>query len=172
MKKELFRMWLIFFPIFFVGYMGMAFLISDTRGKEFDVLEKSIGAVILSALVPLGIIAGGLLIPRSKYLESNDINKPSYKMAGTSVIDSPQGFDFGRLKTEISDKWVLTFSNDEEKVLKFRTKLSYFKGWGVAAWLKYDAGKLFLECFPMSSIKPNKYDRKSLQEIEQWFEAL
>ena len=41
MKKELNRVWLIFFLVTWVLYMGSHFLICQVRGNEFDLLERS-----------------------------------------------------------------------------------------------------------------------------------
>ena len=174
MKKELFRVWRVFALLTYIIYVGLKFLASVAFGKEFLLLETCVISILPACLMPLGIIYGGLMLPRSKYLESSDINKPSYKIAESLAVSAPQGFDFGRLKTEINDKWVLSFSNDNEKVLKFRTKYRFNKPWPIAAWLKYDddASKIELDFFPMNTMTPSKYDRKSFHEMKQWFEAL
>ena len=173
MKKELIRFCLIYFLAAWVGYFGIHFLLVKNSGHDFDLLGKSITAVIFSTVMTLLPISTAYsIIPRSKYLESNDIEKPSFEVFCSTAVDIPQGFDFSRLKTEIGGKWIITFSDDTEKVLKCRTKLN-FSRWGSAAWMKYDdsTGKIHLECFPMSWMHVNNdIDKKMQKEIENCLE--
>ena len=172
MKKELQRVWLIFFLTTWILFMGLHFLISKVRGHDFDLLEKGISATIVAVMMGFAPIAGVYFSTmRSKYLESTDVEKPSFKGAWTSIVDMPQGFDFSCLKTEIAEKWVITFSDDTEKVLKFRERISAFRNWGAGAWLKYysDTGKLYFCCFTMIGTQ-NDIARKMLKEIEKCME--
>ena len=169
MKKELNRIWLIFFLITWILYMGLHFLICKVRGNEFDLLERSILATLMACIISFSSIAGVYFSTiRSKYLESNDIEKPTFKGAWFSVLNMAQGFDFNCLKTEIAEKWIITFSDDAEKVLKFRERISVFRNWGAGAWLTYDsdAQKLNFGCFTMTGTQ-NEIARKMLKEIEE-----
>ncbi len=166
--KNLFRIWLALFLAAWILYVGSVILIATIRGQDIDLLEKCIFGVINAFVVSLVPIVGAYSIfPRIKYLESDDHEKPSFKVACSSVIDLPQGFDFNRLKAEISGKWLITFTDDAEQVLKFRTRLNVFKDWGTAAWLNFDGdtGKVYIVCFPMAF--GNDYlARKMQKEIE------
>ena len=174
MKKEMFHVWLIFFLAFWGFFVGIFFLSYKINGGEFRLLEKSIIAFLFS----IGALSGQIitvwitLIPRSKYLESNDITRPKLKFGCSSVAKMPQGFDFNSLKAEIADKWVITFSDEKEKVLKCRTKFNYFRNWGSAAWMKYDADAkiLYLHCFPLMSYFLDNFTQKMQKEIETYSE--
>ena len=171
MKKKLFRMWLIFFVVTWVLYVGFQFFLWNVRGHEFILLDKCVIAVVFSFFVSSGPLVAAYysVIPRSKYLESNDIAKPSFRVPYSSVVNMPQGFDFTCLKTKIADKWVVTFSDDMEKILKFRTKFHIFSNWGTAAWMKYDAEteKFYLDFFPMVIGTRNDLVRKMQKEVEK-----
>jgi len=170
MKKKFIRILLVLIFATWVSFMGIAFLVSKAHGNDFDLLEKGIVAAISSVCALLGpLIYSYNLFPRSKYLESSDIAKPSFKDVCSSVVNTPQGFDFIRLKTEIASKWVITFSDDVEKILKFRTKMGFFKSWGAATWLKYEsnAGKLYLDSFSMTGMYTSDLARKMQKEIEK-----
>ena len=79
MKKELNRVWLIFFLITWISYMGLFFIICKVRGNEFDLLERSIPATIMACIMGFSSIAGVYFFNiRSKYLESTDIEKPTF----------------------------------------------------------------------------------------------
>ena len=158
-----------------VAILGIQFLFVKNRGHDFDLLKKSTYVIIYSAAMTLlPISSARSVIPRSKYLESNDIKKPSFNAFCSTVVDVSQGFDFSRLKTEISGKWVITFFDDTEKVLKCRTNSNFsFGHWGSAAWMKYDdsTGKVLLECFPMSEMHVNNgIDQKMQKEIKNCLE--
>ena len=167
--KKLVLIWLIIIiPASWVLYMGIHILIDKSQGHSMDLLEKGILALIFSLFIPLCSMPWAFSVfPRSKYLESNDSAKPTFKVACSSEIDMPDGFDFNRLKTEISHKWIVAFSDDTGHVLKFRTKWHPFKKWGAAAWLKYndETGKLYVEYSPMIAMQ-NAQARKMQKKIE------
>jgi len=177
MKKEFFRSWLLYFLISFVLWIGVKYLFCMVLGKEFDLLETSISAFVFSLLFCSFQIVGHYysITTRVNYLESKNATKPTFKVACSSVIDLPKGLDFDRLKTEIADKWVIAFSDDREKVLKFRTKMHGLNAFGTATWMKYDAetGTLCIDYFPLSSeVRKNKFALKMQKEVEQYLKPL
>ena len=175
MKKLLWFRFLHFL-IICVGYMGITILLNAVTGRGFDLIGICSGVVgfsIIFTLLQIPIIHFGVQ-PRLKYLENHDCAKPSFKFICSSVIDMPQGFDFTRLKTGIAQKWVITFADDVEHVIKFSTKLSFFKiSWGnhqgTAAWLKFDidTGKIYTECFPIDGNIHHSHSCGMLKEIEE-----
>ena len=169
MRKKIFLNGIVLFIATWILYVGIMFLVCLARGSHFDLLEKGITATICSIIIPLGqLMSWYNVFPRIKYLENNNIVKPSFKDVCSSMVDTPQGFDFTRLKNEIADKWVITFSNDVEKALKFRAKIGFSKSLDVAALLKYDsdAGKLYLDCFTLAGAQFDRA-RKMQKEIEK-----
>ena len=154
--KKLIIFLIVLIPISWVLYFGMQIIVSKSLGNEIDLIEKGIIAFMFSLFLPISIYISGIyyIFPRLKYLEGNDTVKPPFKITCSSIIDIPEGFDFYRLKAEISNNWVITFSDDIDHVLKFRTKWHFSKNWGAAAWMKYDnnIGELHLECFPMGAM--------------------
>ena len=169
--KKLVRIWILLIPAMWISYMGLAFLISKGFGRDFDFLEKGIIAALFCIIFPLAQWIGYSysVFPRIKYLENSDIAKPTFKDACSSTVNTHQEFDFACLKTEIAEKWIITFSDDVEKVIKFRTKMS-FSSWGAATWLKYDSevGKLYLVYFSIAtSVKSDA--RKIQKEVEKCF---
>ena len=167
--KKLIRIWLLLIPAMWVFYIGVAFLVCKALGHNFDLLEKGISAAIFLVIFSLGQWMGYSysIFPRIKYLENDDTAKPSFKDTSSSMVTISQGFDFNRLKTEIADKWMITFFDDEKKVLKFRTKIRFFS-WGAATWLRYDSdtGEIQICCFPIVSMMLSDA-RKMQKEIER-----
>jgi hypothetical protein len=152
-----------------VLYVALHIFIADIRGQNIDILEKCIAGFFISIFLPsFMMLANYSVFPRSKYLEDKDSAKPTFKIACSSGIEVPQGFDFNRLKKEIACKWVITFSDDDNHVLKFRTKMNYLGTWGAATWLKLDsgAGKIQMECFQLVVGAGNNPSRKLQNEIE------
>jgi hypothetical protein len=142
------------------------------RGREVDLIQNIV------VTIPLAIGSNSILFfslfsmfPKLKYLESNKTEKPTFKAMCSSIIDVPKDFDFDRLKTEIAEKWLITFSDDTNRVLKFRDKWSFSTTWGASAWMKYhdDTRKLHLECFPTAG---NHFElsQKMQKEIENCIE--
>ena len=171
MKNELNRYWIFMFLITCILYAGMRFLLDVVRERDIEVFEFLFAAVFFSTVMIL--IQKTTTYPldkRIKYLEDNDSSRPSIKSACSFEMDIPTDYNFNRLKTEIGNKWLVTFSDDKEQVLKFRTRFTFFgNSWGTAAWLKVndDAGKIYVDCFPMALWQVNRYTREMKKEIEQ-----
>ena len=166
--KKMILILIAFILVSWVLFFGVQVLVGKSLGHEIDLVEKGIMATIFSLIMPLGTwMSVYSAFPRIKYLENNDTEKPAFKVACSSVIEVPKEFDFGRLKIEISNKWLITFSDDIGRVLKFRTRWHFFKNWGAAAWMKYDdnTGKLYFEYFPMVAMQDD-LARKMRKEIE------
>ena len=175
--KRLYFMGLTYFLVLCVLYIGIYTIFDLAFGNDTSLQAIFIKSLIFSALfVSVQILIGYYsFFPRIKYLENNDIAKPAIKNAYSSVIDLPQEVDFNRLKSKIADKWAITFSDNTNQVLKFTTKINFYNlfkypyAGGLAAWLKFDgdAGKIYLECFPISEFHSKKLLLKKLNEFEE-----
>ena len=171
MKRLVRNCFVLFFAVW-VLYMGIQILDSKTITHEIDWwVWKGILGAFFSVCVSFGslFLNAYPIFPRTKYLESSNNAKPVFRIAYSSVIDIPQGFDFSHLKSEIASKWLITFSDDINHVLKFRSKMNFFTNvWGAAAWLKFDGDtrKIRIECFPLAGIRDNDLARKMKKEIE------
>jgi hypothetical protein len=134
-------------------------------------LEKIILGVMFGIIMAFfQIIGNHSVFSRIKYLENNDIAKPTVKGASSSEIVLSQRVDFNHLKNEIASKWLITFFDDTNHVLKFRKRASYLtNSWGAAAWLKLDedTGKIHLECFPRAGIQEKERATIMRMEIEE-----
>ena len=175
MKKRFLWIGLIFFLAGGILFTGINILVGITFRHHIDFTEKIIlgfGYAAMFVLIQIPI-AYYTFFPRIKYLENNNNEKPPFKIVCSSVIDVPKGIDFTRLKNEIAGKWLITFSDESNYVLKFRENLSFWKNTR-AAWLKYDsdAGKLHVDCFPMTAPQDNAIARKMLKEIEDSLKSI
>ena len=176
MKKNLFLNGIILFLTIWILYAGTTILVRVTLGRDIDLLE----IIITSFICPFIFLFFQIVLVyfnrhRERYLEINNSEKPSFKIGCSSAIDVPLNLDFTCLKNEITKKWVVTFSDDINHVLKFRVKINFFKNifeTGPAAWLKFDADnrKIQMECF--SLVGTDTYEARRMQkEIEKCFEV-
>jgi hypothetical protein len=165
MKKELSRVWLIYSLAMCILYVGANFLFCKLFGAEFDFIAKSLAGAFLACIMSFMSVAGVYFSTmRTKYLENSDIEKPNFKGISFSTFDTPQ--DFNCFKGKIAEQWIITFSDDEKKVLKFRERIRHFNCAG--AWLMYDADtqRLNVGCFTVTGVQ-NEIARKMLKEIEK-----
>ena len=142
------------FLLTWLSIINLSSFIDELRGRDTGLIETML-ITLLWITGPFVVMFLDMrsVLPRLKYLENEKNEKPTFKSGCSSVIDVPEDFEYSRLKTEIAEKWLITFSDDVEHVLKFRDKWKFSKGWRAAAWAKYcnHTRKFHLECFPMYS---------------------
>jgi hypothetical protein len=152
MKNKLIKFGLVLIPSIWVGGMGLAYLASVIFSFDFNLRDVALVMVIFAIVLPVLYVMGIFdIFPRSNYLESRSGEKPKFKNVCVTTARPSRNFDFARLKTEIEGKYELWYSDDAEKILKFRTRAGFLKNWGAVTWLKYDesARTLFLNSFSM-----------------------
>ena len=177
MKKRFYRILLINSLSIWILCVGFIIIPVTFQERNLDSSGITIALILSSVFVLIrqSLVAYNY-IPRMKYLENNDHTKPTFKAVWSSEMDMSPRFDFFRLKGEIASKWLITFSDDANQILKFGTKMSFFFERETAAWLKFDraAGKIHLECFPMSGFRNKEHARWLQIEVEEilWDEYL
>jgi hypothetical protein len=87
-------------------------LVHELRGRDIDLLGINIVGLTMSFLYTSFCMLVFFPFPHLKYLESSDNAKPSFVGICSSIMDVPAGFDFNRLKSEFSKKWVIAYSDD------------------------------------------------------------
>ena len=175
--KSFLKMCLVAYIVVTLIFAGLVTLLMMWAGREFSLSVKLLwflGYPTMFALSQL-LIAKYSVFPQIKYLENSDITKPPIREISSTVYDLQTDVDFSSLKTKIAEKWVITFSDHTNNVLKFRSKFDFNSWWnythgaGPAAWLKLDceAGKMSLDCFSMASDFNKKHIQKMQVEIEE-----
>ena len=165
----------VYYLVTWIVFTGLYILIDIFRGNNIDFPGKIIfcfGMVTLMALFET--LGNYSVFSRIKYLENDEITKPSVKGAISSVMVLSQQVDFARVKNEIASKWLITFSDDTSHVIKFRDKVKFFtNNWGAAAWLKFDSDckTIHLEYFPMLGIQHKELAQIMRMEVEELFET-
>ena len=174
--KRLYRIWMIYLLGRAILFVGILTFIDIILRHDIDLVRNVISGFIFIIIILLfRVLSCRSVFSRIKYLENNDITRPSIEGVCSSVIVLSQGVDFNGLKNEIANKWLITFSDDSNHVLKFMRKISFFNSaniWGAAGWLKFDceAGEIQLECFPMAGIQDAGFASWLRMEIEDMFE--
>jgi len=121
----------------------------DWRGYLIMAVIPYLGYLFWGRFVAIRLMRSSLM-----YLEENDSERPIFEHTKirSFEIDAPKDFIFENLKTEITERMTLTFSDEIRGVLKFRSRWRFLTAsGGVGAWLKYDrnARKLYLDVFPL-----------------------
>ena len=155
--------------------MGVIILVDIGSGRDIHIPAMIIsGFCVLILKVLFETLGNHSVFSRIKYLENNDITKPSFKCASSSTTVLSQTVDFSRLKSGIAKNWLITFSDSTNHVIKFRQKTNCFtNNWGTAAWLKFsvDAKTIHLVCFHLSGISEEPAILMRM-ELEDLFETL
>ena len=174
MRRKLIKIWSVVSIVTLVSWVGLYYFVATICGKDISFIHGGvIGLIMYLFLCLCGVLGIYFFFPRTKYMDSHDSSKPSFKFTCSSEIDVPQGIDFNSLKTEISKKWFITFSDDTGQVLKFTNFFKWSVTVSAAAWLKFDddTGKIHFECFSLSGL-PRTVDVKKMQkDIEQYLTA-
>ena len=171
MKNYLNRYWIAMFLMICFLNGVVWFLIDVVHERDIEVVDFFFIILFTATFFTLFQRASIYypLYKRISYLENSDCTKPSIKYTCSSETDIPQDFNFNRMKTLIGNQWIVTFSNDKEQVLKFRTKFTNIHNTWTAAWLKVDddTGKIYFDCFPMANWQVSKYTKEMQKEVER-----
>ena len=144
----------------FLGCCIGAYFVYKTESAKGNESHISIYVTYLVVVVFIGIVAGAQyapMLPRIKYIESNDIKAPVFSDRQERVIIIKNNdFSFERLQAKIAQKWILTSVDNDRKILKFKTKVSFFN-WGIGCYLAFDPTKntILLASFLYSEIHQN-----------------
>ena len=165
MKKKARKIFFIILIVIWVFFLGVLLFVKEEK------ITTSVFFILNFTSLSLLLFHKYFNYPYSNYLEKKDTSKPTFRVACSSAIDVPKGFDFFQFKDEVGKKWLITYSDDIDYILKFRTRPHFFKMNSsiAAAWLKFDADtrKIHLECFPLGGIQHDSYAKKIQKEIEQ-----
>jgi len=160
MKRALFL-----FVAMIILSSALFFLLIRLFGSDTNILVHSMCLLIILSGPSIVCIKG---LSRLRYLEKTDSRKPSFKIAESSCISEDPRINFDSLKHKISGKWIITFSDENEKVIKFRYKMT-FKSYSSGAWLKFNEGEdgVYIEYFSLGMTDIFKL-RKMREEVEQY----
>ncbi len=130
----------ILFFVYWIGYIALRLIFSGTQLNDPDFINVAFLGLIMASLFT-GAISGGLyfsVVPRMRYIESRDLKVPYFPDRQERFITPARdNFSFAELQGKITQKWILTYVDNELNIMKFRTKDTIFH-WGIGSYLAYD----------------------------------
>jgi len=155
MNKRLLRFFIIAWLIYWILYVLVLVIFKTIAEKEFDITTIILSGLFLSVLVT-GMIGFGTYFaikPKINYLESTQAEPPSFSNTQKGYYENIT-IPFKDLKNKIAKKWIITYVNNDEKIIKCCSKINLYN-WGCGAYLKFDEANKKLQCafFPLSSNK-------------------
>jgi len=169
--KTLRKIFLLSVILTFALYVGTNLAFNWIAGKEINIesmLSIGLGISIVYSIVYYAGISVSMK-PKFKYLESKDSDEPIFgdKRERIIILKKNKTIDFLEIKNVIKRNWIITYFNDDEKIIKYRMKMN-FGTWGAGVLLKFDIerNQLKIVCFPIAGYT-QKGDKLALQMIEK-----
>ena len=121
--------------IFLMFLLGIVFVMTVFWGVRFEFWQIFI-AFIINGIIPPAIITS-LFFKRLNYMESESIDPPNFK--GMKTVELPfkarTRSPFDELMQKVDRQYIISFSDREKKILKFRTD-SRLLSWGISGYIK------------------------------------
>lgn len=159
------------FYLLFVAILtaiGLYLVFNLIRGKEIDFISMlSIGLVIS---IIYSFVYNVSLKPRFAYLESDETNEPVFGDKNEKIIEiRTEPVNIKELKNRIQKKWIITHFNENNNIIKFRSKIS-FNSWGVGGVLIIENENKHIKIisYPITGYtqKGRKLSKQTVEEIE------
>lgn len=161
MRSRFIRYFIVTIIIYWLAYTFLIITFKTLSGKEFEIINITLTGLYTSIPI-VGFIALGTYLalkPKFNFLESSEVNEPKFSSNIKGYYKNIH-LPFEKLKSQIEQKWIITHTNKDEKVIKCFKRLTFFN-WGYGAYLKYDETNHILNCifFPLntSSYSKNKF---------------
>ncbi|MGV8963777.1 MAG: hypothetical protein ACOH2V_10430 [Candidatus Saccharimonadaceae bacterium] len=128
---------LLFFwaSIFLIFLMGIISVMAVFWGIQFNFWHLAV-AFIINGILPPAIITS-FFYKKLDYMESESLTPPNFK--GMKSVNLPfkgkNKCSFDEMMHRIDRQYIISFSDREEKVLKFRTDTRMIS-WGIGGYVK------------------------------------
>lgn len=160
------KLFLTWMSIFLIFYIAVISILSLFWGIEISFIKLAI-VFFIAGVVPPAVITM-FFYKRLDYMESEDINPPNFKgqkkvEINCSLRSSKNHFD--EIMHRIDKTWIISFSDRENKILKFRTDTRTLS-WGVGGYVKLnDDNSVTVIVYPMhaDSRREEKYLYQTLR---------
>jgi predicted secreted acid phosphatase len=164
----------ICFFTYWIGYITLRFIFKTTQWQGPDFFNATLLGFFMAILFT-GAIYGGLyftIVPKIRYVESRDLKIPYYNDRQERIVTpTKDNFSFSELQNKISQNWILTYVDDELKIIKFRTKDTIFH-WGVGSYLAYDDAINYVRIVSFPFTGYTQKDKQLKAELNNQIEAL
>lgn len=123
--------WASVFLLFLLGMIFVMMAFGDIHFKFWQLLI----AFVINGIIPPTIITS-FFYKRLDYMESENIEPPNFKGRKTAELPftSKSNSPFDELMHKIDRQYIISFSDRERKVLKFRTDCRMLS-WGIGGYV-------------------------------------
>lgn len=168
MKRRLIRFFILTFFIYWFLYSCTLILIRTLFNKEL-VLVDIISSGFLNSIIIIGIMSFGfyqVLKPKFRFLESSQVDLPSFSNMIVGHYDHVN-IPYSELKAKIAQNWIVTHTEDNQKVIKFCERIHYYD-WGYGGFIAYDHINQRVNCalFPFTR---KRLKTKFIEEVNSLF---
>ncbi|MDD2243969.1 MAG: hypothetical protein VB024_00075 [Dysgonamonadaceae bacterium] len=156
---RLFLHWISIFLVFFVAVIA---IMSVLWKSNFEFWQLMI-VFFIAGVIPPGIITS-MFYRRLNYMESDDIEPPKFTGSEKAefIYKGKTDHPFDEILQRIDRQWIISYSDREKRVLKFKTDSRVFS-WGIGGYLRMiDDNKVQVYVYP-----PHKDSRRELLVMNQ-----
>jgi hypothetical protein len=139
--------------------------------------------VELIEIIPLGLCWGlflsvgsyfglsQIVIPKLKYLESQNVEDPKFFEKRIESISNVNGaITFTDLEKICGKNYIITFTNYDERIIKMRTKLSLWS-WGIGYFIRLDTVNQVVAIVTIPISTQNRKVEKDVKHLKALIEG-
>lgn len=143
---RLYFYWVSIFLIFYIGVLSVIYLFWGLNMNFWQILL----AFLIAGMIPPAIITV-YFSKRLNYMESDDMNPPEFSGQKKAIFKykgrTKQPFD--EVLQRVDRQWIVSYSDRENCVLKFRTD-ARMTSWGFGGYIKmYEGEKVIVIVYPI-----------------------
>lgn len=130
-----FRLYCYWVSIFLVFYVGVIVVVQLLWGMNVVIWQAALVFFIVG-MIPPGILTF-LFSKRLNYMESDNIDPPDFtgQKKMTFTFKGNTKFPFDEVLQRVDRQWIISYSDRQNEVLKFRTD-SRMASWGLGGYLR------------------------------------
>ena len=168
MKSRLIRFFILAFCIYWFLYSCMIVFFKTLFDKEVELVDI-ISNGFINSMIIIGILSFGIyqvLKPKFRFLESSQVDMPSFFNMIIGHYDHVS-IPYSELKSKIAQNWIITYSEESQKVIKFCEKINFYD-WGCGGYIVYDETTQRVNCalFPFTR---KRIKAKFMEEVNSLF---
>lgn len=132
------RLFFFWVSIFFLFFMATVMLMQLFFGLNLTFWQAAVVFTVAGVIPPAVITA--FYYKRLDYMESDDIEPPVFsgsKRAVFPFVARSKRNHFDELMQRVDKQWIMSYSDRENKVLKFRTD-TRMMAWGIGGYVKME----------------------------------
>lgn len=160
------KLFLTWMSIFLIFYIAVISILNMFWGIEIPFVKLAI-VFFIAGIIPPAVITM-FFYKRLDYMESENINPPNFKGQKKmefkcSLRSSKNHFD--EIMHRVDKTWIISFSDRENKILKFRTDTRTLS-WGIGGYVKLnEENRVTVIVYPMyaDSRREEKYLYQTLR---------